>query len=73
MSRVNKQRLYSQIDKTNPGRYDARLSEIDAIVERYETDRYSIASDAFLFGFLKGQRAARAEIDRMIIDKRSMA
>lgn len=55
------EKFFATIDAVKPGRFDCKLDEIGAIVKRHSDKGYDIAYTAFLYGFLKGQRAAEAK------------
>lgn len=47
-----------------PGNYDARVRDFHAIRDANNGLLFECMSDAFLFGFLKGQRSEKARIER---------
>lgn len=44
-----------------PHAYDLRLSEMEAIYDDAKMDIFRTICHAYVYGFLKGQRAAKAE------------
>ncbi len=63
MNRQNderKRKFLQSLKKIEPGRYDSPWWKMMAIIENREDAPFSIAADAFSFGFMQGQKAARA-------------
>lgn len=56
--------VFKAIEAADLGRYQLRLSEIQAIYERYKYDRARMIMEAFTYGFVKGQRAEKAAAKR---------
>lgn len=57
----NNKGLKETLEKVNPGNYDMTMPEINEIYNLSNKDCFLAIDYAFRFGFLKGQRAAKAE------------
>lgn len=57
-------RFIKQIRAVKPGTYNAHGIEFIIISDLSEGDAFNAAYDFFRYGFLKGQRAAKAEAKR---------
>ena len=55
---MSNKEFIGKVRNINPGRYNIRQSEICAILQYSESPVCNIL-DAFRYGFLKGQRAAK--------------
>lgn len=53
--------LYKAISKVRPGGFDMKWGEMQTIKERNRGCPFGCISDAFRYGFMKGQRAAETE------------
>lgn len=61
---MDTQKIYEQIDMVDTGRYALRKSEALAIHEKNQGACFEVMVDAFRYGFLKGQWAAKAEMKK---------
>ena len=59
----NEKEFYEKVKKVKPGNYDIRVNEMRAIANCSD-GLYSVIGCAFKFGFLKGQRQAKAEMKK---------
>lgn len=59
---MHQERLFQQIDSVETGRYSMTFEELMAVIHRHKGDTAEACADAFLYGFLKGQRAERAAV-----------
>ncbi|MGI6721052.1 MAG: hypothetical protein ACOX4I_00625 [Anaerovoracaceae bacterium] len=57
-------KMLENIEKTDTGRYCMTVSEVRALAEVYNNNMINASYDLFRYGFLKGQRAMRAELKR---------
>lgn len=58
---INEEKFLKQIDEVHPGRYDMTTAEIGVLYKRYGRDTLKMMYAGFKYGFLKGQRAAKAQ------------
>ncbi|MEL4106838.1 hypothetical protein AAFA46_08400 [Oscillospiraceae bacterium WX1] len=58
-------RLFQQIERVQPGHYDFRLDEYNALSER-SCDSFSLMISVFKLGFIKGQRAEKARVKKQL-------
>lgn len=58
---INEEKFLKQINEVNPGRYGMMLDEMMVLVEQYRHDIFRMVYAGFKYGFLKGQRAAKAQ------------
>lgn len=63
----NKEKLFTDIKNVHAGNYDATWQECLAIATKNGNNAFECICDAFRFGFLKGQRAAKAEARRKAV------
>lgn len=61
---MNIDKLMVDIQKVKPGRYDCGARDLLSVCEASGRDSFNAASNCFKFGFLQGQKAARAEARR---------
>ena len=61
---MNIDKLMADIQKVKPGRYDCGALDLLSVCEISGRDSFNAASNCFKFGFLQGQKAARAEARR---------
>lgn len=64
------EKLMETIRSVNPGRYDCKFSDIVAIRDAGSGEAVDTGADCFYFGFLQGQKAAKAETRRKAEDRR---
>ena len=60
----SKPRLIECIHSVKPGRFDANMAALNVIKDYNDSGVWKCMHDAFLFGFLKGQRAERARVKK---------
>ena len=60
---LNEKEFYEKIKMVKPGNYDMNVNEMRAIVNCSD-GLFSVIGSAFKFGFLKGQRQAKAEMKK---------
>lgn len=61
---MNIDKLMSDIQKVKPGRYDCCFSDLTAICDASGGGTLETGANCFNYGFLQGQKAARAEARR---------
>lgn len=61
---MNIDKLMSDIQRVEPGRYGCRSTDFLAICEASGKGPFEAAVNCFKYGFLQGQKAARAEARR---------
>ena len=69
---MNAEKLMKTIRGVRAGKYGCRSTELNMILDHNRNSPAGSAVDAFQYGFLKGQRAAKAEAkrkQRLILDK----
>lgn len=57
-------KMMENIEKTDPGRYSMTVSEVLTLAKIHNNDMINASYDLFRYGFLKGQRAMKAESKR---------
>lgn len=58
---INDEEFKNKLNEVHPGTYDMTSPEMRAIYRISNEDYYKAICYAFSFGFLKGQRAAKAK------------
>lgn len=56
---MDKEKFIKKVRSVNPGNYWINFPELIAIVEANSNQAVDCTVDGFLYGFLKGQRAAK--------------
>ena len=57
-------RIYEKISKVKMGRYSPLMSEVLCIVDVHQNNAINASYDLLALGFLKGQRAAKADMKK---------
>lgn len=58
---INEEKFLKQINEVHTGEYDMMLDEMMFLVKQYRHDTFRMIYAGFKYGFLKGQRAAKAQ------------
>ena len=58
----NVEKLFEQIEAVNLGRYGINFDEATALCERLRNTPYELLYAAFRYGFLKGEKATKAQM-----------
>ena len=63
---INTEKMFEQIEKIDTERYKLQYDELIALHERYPDEPFTMALDAYRLGFIKGQRALKAELKKKV-------